>query len=672
VSESGGNPPLSPWNIAPRVIGEVWRRGIWRRVKDFSGGGDATYLWPRWIVLRAVGLVYILIFAGITDEGQVLVGPRGLIPLGDFFTQLHRAFPLAIEAFIRAPSLFWAGTSAGMITVLAWGGLLAAVAVVLNLWSRMALFACWLIFLSFVAAWGVFSGSQVDQLMLETALLCIPFAPAGFRPGLGASSPPRPIAVFVMRWLLFRIMFESGLVKLITGDPHWRNFTAMDVMYETSPFPTILGYLDHQMSHGYHVFEIALTFAAEMVAPVLAVFGGRRGRWWAFGLWLAFQAGIQLTNNFGWLNTASIALGILLLDDQMLIAAAEKLGLRRVGDFLAARVTKQAAPAIARWRLYSLRAALWTHFSLTFYFFGILFGLSADGLIGSVARPVVFLTEGFHSANPYTLYAGLLPARYGIEFDGSNDGGETWRTYDYWYQPQRLDRICPFIAPWYPRFEATLQIEATRSDPSPLYRLVAAHLLQRDPAVMGLFRKDPFPDRPPVIIRIPAYRLTFTDAAIRRSTGNFWHKEPVGEYETMMFLNQQGQVVATTSALDEVRMMAEMGNAQAQDQLGFMYANGEGVAKDNTEAVKWLRLAAEQGVAEAQSVLGLMYAAGAGVPRDEIEGLAWFDLAARAGEPQAMKNRELAEREVGRTGALAAQLRSQAIAAEIEARKKSN
>ncbi len=609
-------------------------RKTWRLVQDFAGaGGDATYLWPRWLVLRAVGLVYVLVFAGILQEGQALVGPHGLIPLANFFTDLHVRFPSTLAAFIQAPSLFWLGTGPGMISLLSWLGLLAAVALVLNLWPRLALAACWVIHLSFVTAWSIWSGSQVDQLMLEVALLCIPFAPAGYRPGLGAASPPRPVALFMMRWLLFRVMFENGVVKVISGDPRWRDLTAMDVLYETSPFPTILGYLDHQLPHAHHVFEAVLTYAAEFLAPALIVFGGRRGRWVALAIWVMFQAGIQLTNNFGWLNTASIALGLLLLDDQMLAAAAAKLRLRRLAEFLTARAVKLAAPVLAPWKLYALRTGLWTHFALTVIVFVLFCGGAVAGFPTELGRPVKFLFGGLHSANSFTLFGGLLPARFGIEFEGSNDGGVTWRTYEYHFQPQRVDRICPYIAPWYPRFEATLQIEATRSTPSPLYGLVATHLLQGDPAVTGLFARNPFPGRPPAIIRMPAYRLTFTDTATHRATGAYWHKVLEGEYQPMMHLNAQGQGEAVASPLEAVRLLGELGNVAAQSGLGMMYAQGDGA------------------------------------PRDEVEALVWFTLAARAGDPDAERNRRFAESRVGPAGVQAARLRSAAIWAAIEARK---
>ncbi len=603
-------------------------------MKDFSGAtGNATYLWPRWLVLRAVGVVYVLAFAGILEEGQALVGPRGLTPLATFFTDLHARVPSTLAAFIQAPSLFWLGTGAGMIAAVGWVGLLAAIALVLNLWPRMALFACWACLLSFVATWGVWSGSQVDQLILEVALLCIFFAPAGHRPGLGASSPPRPLALFMMRWLLLRVMLENGVVKVISGDPRWRDLTAMDVLYETSPFPTILGYLDHQLSHGYHVLEVLLTYAAEFLAPALALFGGRRGRWTALAIWTVFQAGIQLTNNFGWLNTGSIVLGLLLLDDQMLAAAAAKLRLRRLGEFLTARAVKLAAPVLAPWKRRLLGAALWTHFVLTLVVFGLFCAGAIEGFPTDWGRPVKSLIGGFRSVNYFTLFGGLLPARFGIEFEGSNDGGVTWRPYEYHYQPQQVDRICPFIAPWYPRFEATLQIEATHSTPSPVYGLVATHLLQGDSAVIGLFARNPFPDRPPAIIRMPAYRLTFTDAGTRRATRAFWHKELVGEYLPMMSLDAQGQGVAVSSPTDAIRLMATQGNVAAQGGLGMMYAQGEGV------------------------------------PRDEVEALVWFTLAARAGDADAARNRDYAASRVGRAGVQAAQQRSDAIQAGIDARK---
>ena len=618
--------------------------------------------------MRAVGLVFIVIFLGILAEAQALIGPGGLIPLSWFFEKHQQAFPGFLPAFIRAPGLFWLSTSAGMITTLGALGLLSASALVLNFWPRVTLSICWLSLLSFVTAWGIFSGSQVDQLMLETALLCIPFAPSGIRPGLGERSPPRAIVVFMMRWLLFRVMFENGIVKLLSGEPRWLNFTAMDVLYETSPLPTVLGYHLHQLPHAFHVGEILFTFAAELGAPLLAVFGGRPGRWIAFCTWTIFQLGIHLTNNFGWLNTASLGLGLLLIDDQMLAGLAHRLSWRRLHAAFSPKMVTPVALSVTAHR--ALYCGLGLHFFLTIYFFVVLCRVPTERAPLVWLQPLRTLFEPLRSSNAYTLYATLLPAHYGVEFLGSNDGGTTWRPYEYRYLPQREDRMSPFLAPRYARFEQTLQIEATRDTPSPLYKVVASHILKGDPAIIGLFKSNPFPDRPPRLLRLPGYKYKFTDYAVYRQTGRFWSKTYEGDYHPMMALNAQGQIESAETPTDHIRLFAENGHAPAQNRLAEMYAAGDGVTRDRTKALFWYRAAASQGFTAAQFSLGLIYAEGEGVPKDEVEAYVWFELAARAGDVEAAKNRTIAGQHIGPFGIATAQTKIDALTRALPVRAK--
>ncbi len=525
-------------------------KSAWREAKEFSGfAGGATCLWPRWLLLRLVGVVYVIIFAGVLDEGNALVGPHGIYPVAEFCSTVRGIFPHFLERFLRAPSAFWLSSSPAMIALLSWGGVVAAVALVLNLWPRMALFVCWATFLSFVSTWQVFSSSIDDQLMLETALICIAFAPAGLRPGLGAHSPPRPIALFALRWLLFRLMLGSGLIKMITPDPHWRDFTPMKVMYETSPLPTVLGYWDHQLPFAYHCFEIALTFAAEIVAPLLAVFGGRRGRWWAFFAWIAFQVGIEATTSFGWLNTASMALGLILFDDQMLATAARRLRLPRLAGRFGSAARASPVKGMTPLNLYGLRVLLGLHFCLTLYFSGVLFAGAARFTEASRTQvpkfgsdPVAYLFRDFKSANAYAPYGEFPAAKLEIEFQGSNDGGRTWRPYEFKFKPQRPDRICRYVAPWFPRFEATLQLTVNIPHSSIMAR-TATRLLERNAEVLHLFRPDPFGLNPPKMIRLPIYRFNFTTVAEHRQTGDYWHKTYVGDYGPALILDEAGGIV---------------------------------------------------------------------------------------------------------------------------------
>jgi TPR repeat protein len=680
------------------------RMRLWAPVREFAGGdGTATYLRPRWLVLRGVGVIFLFVFAGIIDEGPALVGPGGLSPLGDFFGHITRTFPHPLEAFWRVPSLLWLAPGAGAIRGLAWGGFAAAVALVLNLWPRMALFGCWVALLSFVTTWQIFTSTQVDQLMLETSLLLIPFAPAGYRPGLGADSPPRPLAVFMVRWMLFRVMFESGVIKLVSGDLHWLELSAMDVLYETTPFPTFLAYWDYQMPHAWHVAEALLTYAAEIVAPLLAVWGGRRGRWLALGAWVALQGGIQLTNNFGWLNTAALGLGLLLLDDQMIAGAAARLGLDRWREGPAS----PPAPGPMTWRWRTLAVALWLHFGLTVVFFAEVVRVPvAGGRWAAALRPLKAVADSWHSANAYTLYANLLPWRFAVEFAGSNDGGRTWRPWEFRHQPQREDRIGGFLAPWYARFEATLQAQANTGEPSDLlFSLVAAHLIARSPEVMALFLNDPFPDAPPGLVRIRGYRLSFTRLATRRETGHYWHREETGDFRPMMYRSDDGRILAAPTPTDELRALAINGDPAAQSQyglllasgkevpkdlagaikwcrraaergdatgqffLGLCYLSGEGVSPDGAMAAQWFRRAAEQGLTMAQLDLGMLLLRGDGIPRDEQEALVWFGVAALSGDEDAARYRAVVESRVGPERAAAAALRGKEIRAEIAARK---
>ncbi len=524
----------------PRLLGRAWGE-----FKDFCAvGGTATYLWPRWIILRAVGLVYVLIFCGIIAESHALIGPDGIAPVRDILDSLAKQYPNPVEAFLRAPSLFWISTGPGMTGTLEWLGLAAAVAVVLNVWPRVAMAACWLLFLSFVALGHFFSETAPDPLMIEVAFLCIPLAPPGFFPGLGAKTPPRRIAVFALRWMLFRLMFEAGLSKFAFGNTLWTNLTVMDVMYETSPFPTVLGYWDFHLPHFWHLLEIALTFVAEIPAPLLMIFGGRRWRWFAFGVWAVFQLGIEVTNNFGWLNVAAIALCIVILDDGMLVDATRRLRLGMLAKFLAARVAVVSAPAVKPWARWGLRVALGTQFALAIFFYLVAPArISIESVPAAIAQPIVLLFGGWRSANAYPLFGSLKSVRDVVEFVGSNDGGETWRTYEYRYLAHREDRISPFIAPWYPRFEAILQNTMLVTTDSTLYQAVAAHLIRRDPAVLKLFKSDPFADRPAMMVRMVTSRLKFTDIRTHLATGNYWRKEYQGEYAPMMYASENGEII---------------------------------------------------------------------------------------------------------------------------------
>ena len=68
----------------------------------------------------------------------------------------------------------------------------------------------------------------------------------------------------MLRWECFRIYFESGLVKLLSGDPQWRHLTAMDHYYENGPLPDWIGWYAQQLPHGFHAAVTLLTLIMEL------------------------------------------------------------------------------------------------------------------------------------------------------------------------------------------------------------------------------------------------------------------------------------------------------------------------------------------------------------------------------------------------------------------------
>lgn len=610
-------------------------------MKEFSGAaGDASLLWPRWLVLRGVGAIFVLAFLCIVIEGQALAGPEGISPVALYLKHLHSVAPGFFSGFMSTPSLFWLGAGAGAIATVAWLGLASAVALVFNFWPRLSLFVCWACFLSFVTTWAEFTPSQQDALLLEVALLSIAFAPRGFRPGLGAAHPPRPIAVFMMRWMLLRVMLLSGLVKVLSDGPAWRNYTAMDVMYETSPAPTVLGYWVHQLPHAYHVFEIWFTYAAELLAPVLALIGGRRGRWVAFALWTMLQAGIQLTTNFGWLNTAALALGLLLLDDQMLASAARRLRWSALLRRFAGGVPAPALSAISPWRLHGLRAALGVHFALTLYYF-------ADTCAGPFEDPPapVRLLKDFHSANGYKLYAHFQPAHFQVDLEGSNDGGRTWRTYPFRHLPQMPETRPGFFAPYFPRFEHTLHAASLHGAKPSVLVPTAAHLLAQNPRVLALFASDPFPDRPPTVIRLRHYRMLFTDSATLARTGRYWTKEYIGDYQPAMFIDENGRIAQFdlspadaalqagnhAAAYAEYERQYRLGNLDAGLRLADMMARGLHGPVQPERIFALYSALADAGDAKGMHNLAVCYEHGIGVVPNLAKACEVYRRAAEAG-----------------------------------------
>jgi hypothetical protein len=452
----------------------------------------APFLRARWVWLRALGAIFFSAFYALWFQIQGLIGPSGILPARDFLPYVKEA--AGAKGYWLVPSLLWFGTGRGMLTAIVVVGLAASLAIVFDLWPRLAIAVAGVCFLSFVAAAQDFSAYQSDGMLLEAALLSLFLAPSGLRPGLGRHDPPARAAVFLLQWEWFRIYFESGLVKILSGEPQWRNLTAMDKYYENGPLPTWLGWYVQQWPHWFHAASAAATLLVELFL-VWLLFAPRRLRVALFVAVTLLQAGIILTANYAFLNYLVLALGVLLLEDQKPIITS-------------ARLRPSGAQVVVLPLAFAISIVMFL----------------------APASPPARLVEPFRVVNNYGLFAVMTRARYEIEFQGTLDG-HTWVAYSFRYKPQDPRHAPGIYAPYQPRFDWNLWFASLGSVSSdPWVMSVQQRLLENDADVLQLFAANPFARHPPRSVRAVFWQYWFTTPPERARTGAWWNRRFLGEY----------------------------------------------------------------------------------------------------------------------------------------------
>ena len=486
------------------------------------------YLWARWLFLRALGLIFFSAFYSLAFQIHGLIGERGILP-ADYYLHGVASQLGPIERTWYAPTLLWINASDLALTLLVVAGIVASLLLVFNFWPKLAIGLCTLFFLSCIGALQDFSSYQSDGMLLEAGFLSSFFAPRGVRPGLGASDPPSRFSLFMLRWEWFRIYFESGLVKILSGDPTWRNFTAMDDYYQNGPLPSWMGWYVQQMPHWYHAGTVVFTFVAELVL-VWAVFLPRRFRIPAFFVLTALQIGIIATANYAFLNYLVLVLGVLLLDDRTLAWIGLPLPDSAAVEIKArSHIYRRVETAILAVALYTTVVAFFI------------------GRSGSILALPHRLLAPFRIANAYGLFAMMTPARYEIEFQGSNDG-KTWIAYPFRYKPQNPDERPSFYAPYQPRFEWNLWFASLDSwQANPWVVLTEERLLEGSPDVAGLFRNDPFRGKPPAMVRTILWQYWFTDLSTKKRTGAWWRRQELGSFSPSATRGMDGTPVVSPS-----------------------------------------------------------------------------------------------------------------------------
>ena len=501
---------------------------------------------PRWIFLRALAAIYFSAFISLLFQIEGLNGPRGILPAGRFLAALGGG--TGYLRFWFAPTLYWLLPGSHSLMAVVWLGLIASIAAFCNTWPRLSFFLCFVCFLSFVTAAQVFSSYQSDSMLLEAGFLALFFVPQGFLPGWGLASPASRASLFLLQWEWFRIYFESGLVKLLSGDVQWRNFTAMDEYYQNGPLPTWIGWYIEHLPHWFHAASVAGTLGMEL-AVVWMLFLPRHVRLICFCIVTPWEIGVILTANYTFLNYLVLVLGFLLLDDHSvrwllparLCATLPELPQQDEPQQEQAPLSiaevrdedKPESPPVVRWPGSYLRkmGICGTAGMLTW----VAYATTAEMIrmpwpdVPLPIAPIVAL-EPFRIANEYGLFAVMTRGRYEIEFQGSNDG-ESWTPYLFRYKPQALNEAPRIYAPYQPRFEWNLWFASLGDwQQNDMVPLTEVRLLENDSDVLALFRENPFGQSPPRYVRAVLWQYWFTSMEEKRRTGNWWKRDLLGLY----------------------------------------------------------------------------------------------------------------------------------------------
>jgi len=481
----------------------------------------STFTLTRWVFLRALGVIYLIAFVSLWVQVKGLIGSHGILPAQQYLHMLRNY--VGPERYRLAPTVFWLGAGDATLALVCGLGTFCAALLVCDVAPVVCLVSLWVLYLSLVTVGRDFLAFQWDVLLLEAGFLAIFFAPGHLVPGRPGAGPVSPIMLLLLWWLLFRLAFQSGLVKLTWGDPTWRDLSALDYHFVTQPLPTWIGWYAHQVPAVVKKGAVIVMYVLEIGAPLL-IFGPRSLRFAACAGIVLLQVLIFATGNYTFFNLLTIALALLLLDDPWWARVLpEHVVQRLVAETRSGFGMGVLRPAVAGVVVAVSCAKFWQNLT------------PRSTLPRPVGRALAWV-EPFRSINSYGLFRVMTTSRLEIVVEGSDDG-VAWRAYEFRYKPGDVTRRPGFVEPHQPRLDWQMWFAALgRYETTPWFAPFLARLLEGSPPVLRLLRSNPFPDHPPKYVRALLYDYGFTTPAEQRAAGAWWTRSLVGAYSPVMSL----------------------------------------------------------------------------------------------------------------------------------------
>ena len=473
-----------------------------------------SYWLTRFLILRLLGIVYAVAFLVAINQVLPLMGTKGLTPVAEYLKNIGAALGGTGAGFRRLPSLFWFWHSDALLLTVAWIGFILSLIVAAGYANAPMLAVIWLLYMSFVHAGQEWYGYGWEIQLTETGFLAIFLCPlADMRPFPRRAPPMLIIGLF--RWLICRIMFGAGLIKL-RGDQSWRDATALYYQFETQPIPGPLSRWFHFLPRGALKAGVWFNWVAEIVAP-LFVFWPRIARHIAGIIIILFQFVLIASGNLSFLNWLTIIPALACFDDDFLSKCLPPALVRK-----AARARTNEEPS--------------KPMMVTAWIVTVIVALLSVEPVLNLASPRQIMNTSFDPldlVNTYGAFGSVGEQRLNVIFEGTTDNDSTdnarWQPYIYKGLPVLLNKRPPQIAPYHYRFDWQMWF-AGMSAPEeyPWTATLVAKLLRNDPFATGLFATNPFSDRPPRYIRAVLYRYSF--AAPGNRDGVYWTRTRIGTW----------------------------------------------------------------------------------------------------------------------------------------------
>jgi len=495
-----------------------------------------TYFWARRWFLRALGVIYLIAFVSLWVQVDGLIGSDGVSPVNQFLPAVHAQ--LDKDAYALLPTLCWFNSSNAFLHFLCGGGVVLSVLLIFGIAPALSLVALFAFYLSLTIAGQTFLSFQWDILLLETGFLSIFLAPWRLWPRelicLPGSPPPATAApvsragLFLLKFLLFKLILMSGIVKLTSGDDCWWNLTALDYHYWSQPLPTVFGWWADKSPEWFKHFSVAFCLVVEIIIPFF-IWAPRRPRLIAAGLMIFLQFAIAITGNYCFFNLLTIALCLLLIDDAAVGTDRHSVGIPTPGApsgrALAIRLCGYASIAVV---VVTLPINAWLIFS----------AFKPRARPPHALATVYEQLEAFRIVNGYGLFRVMTKDRCEIVLEGSADGVE-WLSYEFKWKPGDVKRAPGWCAPHQPRLDWQMWFAALENPrENPWFFGLIVRLLQGSQDVNRLLAHNPFPDKPPSYVRAMFYRYRFTTVIELRQTGAWWKRQELREYLPTISVDQ--------------------------------------------------------------------------------------------------------------------------------------